>query len=234
MNRKDYPLFSGVLRYFPDALLAVAHCSKVGNDQHNPGEELRWAREKSTDDADALARHLLDAGKLDTDGVRHSAKVAWRALAVLQKEIETERQAAPSWSRLGRVDCDEYAHWFPTNGLICHCGSVDRPATAEVGIDRVVQSPTCWERERVPPPAQDDLADTAALERLRQPLRRAACDEYAHWFPHMETRCFCGQVTRPSPAQIGIDAMSPSWERIHVPPPAAQDAYIDEEGDVTR
>jgi hypothetical protein len=157
MNRKEYPLFSGVLRYFPDALLEVARCSKVGNDQHNPGQELHWAREKSTDDADALARHLLDAGKLDTDGVRHSAKVAWRALAVLQKEIEAERMAAPAWTRLARADCDEYAHWFPTNGLTCHCGSVDRPATAaSIGIDRVVQSPTCWERQRVPPPAAQD------------------------------------------------------------------------------
>jgi hypothetical protein len=169
MNRKDYPLFSGVLKYFPDALLEVAHCSKVGNDQHNPGQELHWAREKSTDDADALTRHLLGAGKRDDDGVRHSAKVAWRSLAVLQKEIEAERAAAPSWTRLGRADCDEYGHWFPTNGLQCHCGSVLRTETdASIGIDRVVQSPTCWERVRVPapldvtrhpPPAQDAYID---------------------------------------------------------------------------
>jgi hypothetical protein len=194
MNRKDYPLFSGVLKYFPDAVLEVAHCSKVGNDQHNPGEELHWAREKSTDDADALARHLLGAGNFDDDGVRHSAKVAWRALAVLQKELEAERVTQI------------------------------KVVTARInvgGLDAQL----------------DEAADVAALERLRRPLRaaiaRASCDEYSHWFPHMETRCFCGQVTRPSPAQIGIDAVSPSWERIPVPPPA-QDAYIDEEGDVTR
>jgi hypothetical protein len=89
--RKQRPLYSGVLMYFPDALLEVAYCSFKGNEQHNPGEPLHWAKEKSTDEPDAMLRHSLDAGKLDTDGVRHSAKVAWRALANLQREIERER-----------------------------------------------------------------------------------------------------------------------------------------------
>jgi hypothetical protein len=92
-ERKQYPLVSGCLDYFPDALMEVAHCSWVGNEQHNPGMPLHWDRSKSTDEADALARHLKDRGTLDTDGVRHSAKVAWRALALLQKEIESERKA---------------------------------------------------------------------------------------------------------------------------------------------
>ena len=87
-TRKKIPLFSGVMRYFPDALVEVAICSQVGNDQHNPGEPLHWSREKSGDEHDALMRHLLDAGTIDSDGIRHSAKVAWRALAALQKEIE--------------------------------------------------------------------------------------------------------------------------------------------------
>jgi hypothetical protein len=92
--RKALPLCTGVLDYFPDALAAVAHCSKVGNDQHNPGQPLHWAKEKSTDEPDAMLRHLVDRGKLDKDGVRHSAKVAWRALALLQREIDAERAAA--------------------------------------------------------------------------------------------------------------------------------------------
>lgn len=91
--RKARPLWSGALRYFPDALLEVAHCSYAGNEQHNPGTPLHWDRSKSRDEADALARHLLQAGELDTDGVRHSAKVAWRALALLQKELEAERSS---------------------------------------------------------------------------------------------------------------------------------------------
>lgn len=85
------PIFSGVLRYFPDALLEISKVSKAGNDQHNPGKPLHWDRTKSQDELDALTRHLLEAGTLDTDGQRHSAKVAWRALANLQKEIENEK-----------------------------------------------------------------------------------------------------------------------------------------------
>lgn len=91
-ERKTYPIASGVLDYFPDAIAEVAHVSFLGNEQHNPGTPLHWDRSKSTDEADALARHLIQRGTLDTDGVRHSAKVAWRALALLQKEIEASRQ----------------------------------------------------------------------------------------------------------------------------------------------
>jgi hypothetical protein len=90
-ERKQRPLATGVLDYFPDALMEVAHCSWVGNNQHNPGQPLHWAKEKSTDEPDALLRHLKDRGTIDSDGVRHSAKVAWRALAMLQREIEKER-----------------------------------------------------------------------------------------------------------------------------------------------
>lgn len=88
--RKQRPLWRGVLRYFPDALLEVAHVSWIGNEQHNPGMELHWDRSKSKDEADACARHLMEAGTRDSDGTRHSAKAAWRALALLQKEIENE------------------------------------------------------------------------------------------------------------------------------------------------
>lgn len=90
LARKCTPIHSGVLDYFPDAIAAVAHCSWVGNEQHNPGSPLHWDRLKSGDELDALTRHLLEAGSFDTDGIRHSAKVAWRALANLQKEIERD------------------------------------------------------------------------------------------------------------------------------------------------
>ena len=83
-SNKDYPVFSGVLAYFPDAIKAVANVSLVGNEQHNKGGN----------DLDALARHLIQAGTMDNDGIRHSAKVAWRALANLQREIEEDKQRA--------------------------------------------------------------------------------------------------------------------------------------------
>ena len=91
-DRKNVPIASGVIDYFPDALVEVARCSKVGNEQHNPGAPLHWDRSKSGDEWDALLRHFLDRGTVDDDGIRHSAKVAWRALAGLQKEIERARE----------------------------------------------------------------------------------------------------------------------------------------------
>jgi hypothetical protein len=87
-ERKTAPIYSGVLKYFPDAIKEVARCSYKGNIQHNPNKKLHWDRSKSGDELDALTRHLLQAGTIDTDGVRHSVKVAWRALANLQKELE--------------------------------------------------------------------------------------------------------------------------------------------------
>ena len=90
-DRKTYPIASGVIDYFPDALAEIAHVSWVGNEQHNPGTPLHWDRSKSTDEADALIRHFVQRGTVDSDGLRHSAKVAWRALAMLQKEIEREK-----------------------------------------------------------------------------------------------------------------------------------------------
>lgn len=91
-ERKTYPIYSGVLRYFPDAIAEVAHVSFIGNEQHNPGQPLHWDRSKSTDQEDCIARHLVQAGTIDTDGIRHMAKVAWRALAALQLEIEAANE----------------------------------------------------------------------------------------------------------------------------------------------
>ena len=89
-ERKNIPLALGVLDYFPDALCAVAEVSRIGSEQHHPGTGVWWERGKSNDHADCVLRHLIDRGKNDIDGTRHSAKVAWRALAMLQIEIEGE------------------------------------------------------------------------------------------------------------------------------------------------
>ena len=91
-DRKKIPVYSGVLKYFPDAIKEVSKVSYAGNQQHHPDKPLHWDRNKSTDELDALSRHLIDAGTFDDDGVRHSAKVAWRALANLQKEIEKDNE----------------------------------------------------------------------------------------------------------------------------------------------
>ncbi len=93
-DRKAVPLCTGVFDYFPAALASVARLSKHGNDKHNPGEPLHWARGKSTDHADCIARHLVDRGIIDADtGLSHTVEIAWRALALLQEEEES--QGAP-------------------------------------------------------------------------------------------------------------------------------------------
>ena len=89
-ERKTIPIASGVLDYFPAALAEVARVSFVGNEQHNPGQPLHWARGKSMDHPDTIIRHFMERGTRDKDGQRHSAKMAWRALALLQQELEAE------------------------------------------------------------------------------------------------------------------------------------------------
>jgi len=98
-KRKQIPLYSGLLKYFPDALCEVAKVSYIGSKQHHPNEPLHWDRNKSTDDLDALMRHLIQAGELDTDGLRHSAKICWRALANLQKELESKNVRNEQWHK---------------------------------------------------------------------------------------------------------------------------------------
>jgi len=89
-KRKQMPVYSGVLKYFPDALKEVSKASQAGNDQHHPDKPLHWDKKKSFDNEDALVRHLIDHSKdpIDDDGVLHLTKVAWRALASLQIYLE--------------------------------------------------------------------------------------------------------------------------------------------------
>jgi len=87
-ERKNIPLASGVFDYFASALIEVAKVSFAGNQQHNPGQPLHWSRGKSADHADTMQRHFAERGTFDSDGLRHSAKMCWRALAILQLEME--------------------------------------------------------------------------------------------------------------------------------------------------
>ncbi len=100
-ERKDYPLFRGVLRYFSAALAGVARISKNGNDKHNPGEEMYHARGKSTDHGDCIIRHLMDVEDLlaaynrGNTGISKQqildevSQMAWRALAFSQELHES-------------------------------------------------------------------------------------------------------------------------------------------------
>lgn len=95
-ERKQFPIATGVLDYFPDAIVALAEVSWEGSNQHHPGQPLHWDRNKSTDEDDTVMRHFMQRGTWDVNPVtgkriRHTAKAAWRLLAILQKEIENDR-----------------------------------------------------------------------------------------------------------------------------------------------
>jgi hypothetical protein len=95
-ERKNYPMLSGCLKYFPAALAGVSKISKLGNDKHNPGQSLHHARGKSADHGDCIIRHLTDTEDLLAGLKRNSAvtpeqilieasQLAWRALAYSQE-----------------------------------------------------------------------------------------------------------------------------------------------------
>ena len=95
-ERKEYPLLRGCLRYFPAALAGVARTSKLGNDKHNPGEEMHHARAKSGDHGDCIIRHLMDLEDLlaarnrredvsDQEVLNEVNQMTWRALALSQQ-----------------------------------------------------------------------------------------------------------------------------------------------------
>lgn len=96
-DRKALPIFDGVLMYFPRAIREIARVSKIGNDQHNPGQPLHWAKEKSTDHRNTALRHMMDDGMgnhLDVDGTYHLAKASWRNMAALETLLE-QREKEP-------------------------------------------------------------------------------------------------------------------------------------------
>ena len=94
--RKHIPMATGLIDYFPNALAAVAALSKFGNDKHNPGEVLHWARDKSNDHADCLGRHLIDREGYDKDGNLHMVMLAWRAMAMAEIKMEEVLGLPPS------------------------------------------------------------------------------------------------------------------------------------------
>jgi len=90
-QRKERPIYSGFIKYFPLAVSEVSNLSFVANEQHNPGTVMHWDRSKSQDELDALMRHLSDHARgieIDDDGIYHLTKVAWRAMAMLEKHLE--------------------------------------------------------------------------------------------------------------------------------------------------
>ena len=64
-----WPVWDYLFKYFPLAFLEEVRVAVIGNEQHNPGQPLHWAREKSTDQLNAALRHQFDYAKLKAEGV---------------------------------------------------------------------------------------------------------------------------------------------------------------------
>ncbi len=148
-RRKEFPILSGFIKYFPAAIAGVANVSKLGNDKHNPGQALHHARGKSMDHGDCIVRHLMDvedliAGRANLDkGASVDAillevnQMVWRALAYSQelheqfgaplapsaKVEEDKAQAAPPiFQELGSFPADDTACINPAQPFICEIG----------------------------------------------------------------------------------------------------------------
>ena len=107
-ERKEVAVARGLYAYFPDALALIARHSVRSNEKHNPGQPVHWAREKSRDHEDCIARHSIavavDPDSLD-GGEPHIICRAWRALAALQEWAEArnheDQHSVPSGARYG-------------------------------------------------------------------------------------------------------------------------------------
>lgn len=92
-DRKALPLFTFLTEYFVKAFIEVCRVAVLGNEQHNKGQPLHWARHKSVDQMNTAFRHMLDhksGTTRDTDGAYHLAKAIWRLSAELELTIEAD------------------------------------------------------------------------------------------------------------------------------------------------
>lgn len=137
-DRKNEPVHSGVVAYFPRAVRAISRVSKRGNDKHNPGQPVHWSKDKSTDHPDCAARHALTPYEIDPEtGELHLAHKAWRTLAWLETVLEALEN--------GRASLAEFA-----------AGRVD---FAELGAEVVADERRVFEFEHGPVLAAEDPAE---------------------------------------------------------------------------
>jgi len=92
--RKRLKLYTYLMEFFPDAVLAEMEVVLEGAKQHGHNEKLQWSTGRGHDQMNKAFNHLFDYGtgsKKDTDGTWHLAKAIVRLKAQLQRDIEAER-----------------------------------------------------------------------------------------------------------------------------------------------
>jgi hypothetical protein len=171
----------GALDHFRDALCEIARIILAGQKQHGT---TGWDRAKSTDEESTLLRHFLERGTLDTDGVRHSAKVAWRALALLQKEIE----AARGDGVISRGSYDS-TKGETAPGVTAHDTVREMPAVTDADLAAQRES---W--------ARGELAMGSDADEARERASALLCDHANECPAHCpcELLCYCKGRTCPA------------------------------------
>lgn len=100
-ERKEWECWTYLMEYMPDAFLEEVRVAIAGNQQHNPGQHLHWARGKSTDQMNTAFRHMWEhtmaarwgrGSMVDVDKCYHLAKAIWRLRAELQLTLERVRR----------------------------------------------------------------------------------------------------------------------------------------------
>lgn len=105
-ERKDAPMFRGLLAYFPMALFAVARHSLESDRKHNPDNPYapQWSRGKSADHKDCIIRHLVDTQD-PSEEEYHLRAIAWRGLAMLQEYYEEQGHTPGNSSTWEKESC---------------------------------------------------------------------------------------------------------------------------------
>jgi hypothetical protein len=162
-ERKEYPVFSGFVQYFPSAMAAVAHHSFLGNQKHNPGQPLNWDRAKSGDEQDAELRHLMEADYVGN---------AWRAMAILQKHLEVN--GAPIAPAARNVDGSAARKLYDEAGAIAAAQDaaqdIDRNAcftTCDQACDDCIPAESAYLGSFSP---NDDIHGRRTLYNMRCPI----------------------------------------------------------------
>lgn len=136
--RKAIPLYTYLTQYSPNALVEVAKVAVAGNEQHNPGQPLHWAKGKSMDQLNTAMRHLFDHGMgnaydeddpwRDSQGqpIMHLAKAAWRLLAEIELLCEA-RELGIDINTLVRGTHESHDRIVELDDLGEHVGPADEP-----------------------------------------------------------------------------------------------------------
>lgn len=129
IRKGDWPIWDYMFKYFPLAWLEEVRVAVIGNKQHNAGEPLHWAREKSKDQLNTALRHQFDYAKAKADGatvprdLKGSAVLAqaiWRLKAQLQLDLEAEAKNETAAARIEQVhrDIADQTGWGSDDGVI--------------------------------------------------------------------------------------------------------------------